>query len=227
MLSKQELQAAVPERLKINVTQDLADKLNNISTDPLHAENIRENFLTYTRVLQDGKYKIEDYMNAVAYVSYKLMGYNNQDSYFKTFPDRHAALVAKGASRKDISAYVAAYNKNKLVNTILEQSLIPIHILNQDAVQKAINTQMEIMSDEDISPIARTQAANSILTHLVKKEVAQVQLNIETPETSALKDLQQAMTELAKQQKELISNGASAKAIAESSIVDGEYTHVE
>lgn len=227
MLSKQELQAAVPERLKINVTQDLADKLNNISADPLHAENIRENFLTYTRVLQDGKYKIEDYMNAVAYVSYKLMGYNNQDSYFKTFPDRQAALVAKGASRKDISAYVAAYNKNKLVNTILEQSLIPIHILNQDAVQKAINTQMEIMSDDTISPIARTQAANSILTHLVKKEVAQVQLNIETSETSALKDLQQAMTELARQQKELIANGASAKAIAESSIVEGEYTHVE
>lgn len=227
MLSKQELQAAVPERLKINVTQDLADKLNNISADPLHAENIRENFLTYTRVLQDGKYKIEDYMNAVAYVSYKLMGYNNQDSYFKTFPDRQAALVAKGASRKDISAYVAAYNKNKLVNSILEQSLIPIHILNQDAVQKAINTQMEIMSDDTLSPIARTQAANSILTHLVKKEVAQVQLNIETSETSALKDLQQAMAELAKQQKELIANGASAKSIAESSIVEGEYTHVE
>lgn len=227
MLSKQELQAAVPEKLKISVTQDLVDKLNNISSDPLHAENIRENFLTYTRVLQEGKYKIEDYMNAVAYVSYKLMGYSNKDSYFKTFPDRHAALVARGASSKDISAYVAAYNKNKLVNAILEQSLIPIHILNQDAVQKAINTQIEIMSDVTISPIARTQAANSILTHLVKKETAQVQLNIGTPEMSGLKDLQNAITDLAKQQKKLIESGTSAKDIAEASIVEGEYTHVD
>src|SRR5690554_7803237 len=99
MISKQELQAAVPERLKINVTQDLADKLNNISTDPLHAENIRENFLTYTRVLQDGKYKIEDYMNAVAYVSYKLMGYNNQDSYFKTFRSEERRVGKECRSR--------------------------------------------------------------------------------------------------------------------------------
>lgn len=227
MVTKQELQAAVPDKLKLSVTQDLADKINNISNDPLHAETIRENFITYTRVLQDGKYKIEDYMNAVAYVSYKLMGYSNQDSYFKTFPDRHAALVARGASRKDISAYVAAYNKNKLVNAILEQSLIPIHILNQDAVQKAINTQIEIMTDLDISPIARTQAANSLLSHLVKKETAQVQLNIGTPESSGLKDLENAIADLAKQQKRLIESGTSAKDVAESSIVEGEYTHVD
>lgn len=226
MISKKELQSALPDRLKINVTQDLIDKINNISADPLHAETIRENFITYTRVLQEGKYKLEDYMNAVAYVSYKLMGYNNQDSYFKTFPDRQAALVAKGASRKDISAYVAAYNKNKLVNAILEQSLIPIHILNQDAVQKAINTQIEIMTDESNSAIARTQAANSLLTHLVKKETAQVQLNIGTPETSGLKDLQNAISDLAKQQKKLIESGTTAKSIAESSIVDGEYERV-
>lgn len=226
MISKTELQSALPDRLKINVTQDLIDKINNISADPLHAETIRENFITYTRVLQEGKYKLEDYMNAVAYVSYKLMGYNNQDSYFKTFPDRQAALVAKGASRKDISAYVAAYNKNKLVNAILEQSLIPIHILNQDAVQKAINTQIEIMTDESNSAIARTQAANSLLTHLVKKETAQVQLNIGTPETSGLKDLQNAISDLAKQQKKLIESGTTAKSIAESSIVDGEYERV-
>ncbi|AMD43419.1 hypothetical protein ZC03_032 [Pseudomonas phage ZC03] len=226
MISKKELQSALPEKLKISVTQDLVDKINNISADPLHAETIRENFITYTRVLQDGKYKLEDYMNAVAYVSYKLMGYNNQDSYFKTFPDRHAALVAKGASKKDISAYVAAYNKNKLVNAILEQSLIPIHILNQDAVQKAINTQIEIMTDESNPAIARTQAANSLLTHLVKKETAQVQLNIGTPETSGLKDLQNAITDLARQQKKLIESGITAKSIAESSIVDGEYERI-
>jgi len=227
MISKKELQAALPDRLKVNVTQDLIDKINNISADPLHAENIRENFITYTRVLQDGKYKIEDYMNAVAYVSYKLMGYNNQDSYFKTFPDRQAALVAKGASKKDISAYVAAYNKDKLVNAILEQSLIPIHILNQDAVQKAINTQIEIMTDESNPAVARTQAANSLLTHLVKKETAQVQLNIGTVESSGLKDLQNAISDLAKEQKRLIESGVTAKSIAESSIVDGEYERVD
>lgn len=173
--------------------------------------------------MQDGRYKIEDYMNAVAYVSYKLMGYSNQDSYFRTFPDRHANLVAKGTSAKDISSYVAMYNKNKLVNNILEQSLIPIWILNQDAVQKAINTQVEIMSDGNNSAIARTQAANSLLTHLAKpKETAAIQLNIGTEESSGLKDLRSAISDLANQQKKLIEGGVTAKEIAEADIVEGE-----
>lgn len=223
MLQIAQVQQALPSRLKGNVTQDLVDKLNNISKDPNHAEIIKENFVSYSGVLQDGRYKIEDYMNAVAYVSYKLMSYSNQDSYFRTFPDRHANLVARGVSAKDISSYVAAYNKNKLVNLILEQSLIPIWILNQDAVQRAINTQIEIMSDNTVSAVARTQAANSLLTHLAKpKETAQIQLNIGTEESNGLKDLKTAIVDLAAQQKKLIETGVTAKEIAASVIVDGE-----
>lgn len=223
MFQIEEVQRALPTRLRGNVTQDLVDKINSISSDEQHCEIIKENFVSYSNVLQDGKYKIEDYMNAVAYVSYKLMGYSNQDSYFRTFPDRHANLVAKGVSAKDISSYVAMYNKNKLVNNILEQALIPIWILNQDAVQKAINTQVEIMSDSRNSAIARTQAANSILTHLAKpKEAAAIQLNIGTEESSALKDLKSAINDLANQQIRLIEGGVTAKEIAEADIVEGE-----
>ena len=224
MLTQAQVALAVPTKLKVSVTQDLVDKLNNISTDDLHAETITENFVSYTKVLMDGRYKLEDYMNAVAYVSYKMIGYSNQDSYYRTFPDRHAALVARGASSKDISSYVAAYNKNKLVNNILEQAMIPIYILNQDAVQRAINTQLEIMADTDISAVARTQAANSILTHLVKKEEAKIELNIGTEESSGMKDLKNAMADLAIQQKRLIQAGASVKEVAEASIIEGEYS---
>lgn len=225
MLTQAQVAMAVPTKLKVSVTQDLVDKLNNISTDDLHAETIKDNFVSYTKVLMDGRYKLEDYMNAVAYVSYKMMGYSNQDSYYRTFPDRHATLVARGASSKDISSYVAAYNKNKLVNNILEQAMIPIYILNQDAVQRAINTQLEIMTDTDNSAVARTQAANSLLTHLVKpKEAAKIELNIGTEESSGMKDLKNAMADLAIQQKRLIQAGASVKDIAEASIIEGEYS---
>lgn len=228
MLDIDKVKETLPARLKNNVTQDLVDKLNTISSDPTHCEIIKENFVGYVNTLQNGKYKIEDYMNAVAYVSYKLMGYSNQDSYFRTFPDRHARLVANGASAKDISSYVSSYNKNKLVNNILEQSLIPVWILNQDAVQKAINTQVEIMSDGDNSAIARTQAANSLLTHLAKpKEAANIQLNIGTQESEVLKDLNAAMEKMAKQQIELIERGVSAKEIAEATIIEGEVKDVQ
>lgn len=225
MLTVDEVSKAVPARLKNNVTQDLVDSINQITTDPVHAENIRENFISYTNVLSDGKYRITDYLNAVTYASFRMMGYGVQDSYFRTFPDRHAKLIARGATDKDISSYSSAFNKNKLVNQIMEQSMIPIHILNQDAVQKAINAQLRVMATSQ-SDIAVVQAANSLLTHLAKpKEAAQFQLNINA-EATGMSDLTSAITNLAKQQKQLIEAGANAKDIASSSIIEGEFEDV-
>lgn len=222
MLTVAEVSKALPAKLKVNVNQKLVDKINNITNDPEAARIIRDNFISYTSVLQDGRFKTEDYLSAVSYVSYKLMGYNNTDSYFRTFPDRHAALVARGASAKDISSYVAAYNKNKLVNLILEQSLIPSWVLNQDAYQKAINTQVDLMMNGK-SEHVKTMAANSILTHLAKpKETNNIQLNIGLSESTALNDLESALTKLTEQQKELIEQGVTAKKIAETSIIEGE-----
>src|SRR4051812_25397190 len=120
-----ELKAVLPRNLQGAASQELVDKINDAAQDPEIAELIKENFISYTKVLAEGKFKTEDYLSAVAYVSYKLMGYNNQDAYAKTFPVRWQRHALLGTSSKDISAYVAAYNKNKLVNLILEQSLIP------------------------------------------------------------------------------------------------------
>ena len=118
MITVDEIKGALPAHLKTAASQDLADKVNAVSTDPETAKFVRDNFISYTSILQEGRFKTEDYVNAVAYVSYKLMGYNNQESYKRTFEQRYLRLVAKGATPKDISAYVSAYNKNILVNKI-------------------------------------------------------------------------------------------------------------
>jgi hypothetical protein len=202
----------------------LVDMINNVVSDPVIAEQIRENFLSYTAVLKDVKFKTEDYLNAVAYVSFKLMGLSNQDAYFRTFPQRHAALVAKGTSSKDISAYVSAYNKGKLVNLILEQTLVPTWVLNADVYQKAINTQADLMINAQ-SELVRTQAANSILTHLAKPKAAGPLINLDMRENSGMNELRNVLTELATRQRDLIQNGqATTKEIADQRIIEGELS---
>ena len=163
-LTIEEVKAVVPANLKYSVNQELVDKLNTVSTEPELANTIRENFISWNGVLREGKYKMEDYLNAVKYVSYKMMEYSNVDAYAKTFPQRFATLQAKGMTSKDISAYVAAYSKGKLVTSILEQSLIPFWLLNQDARQKALNTQVELMLYSK-SDRVRVMAADSVLAH--------------------------------------------------------------
>lgn len=208
-----QLKQALPRNLQHNASQEFADKINAIAGDPEIAREVRENFLTYSRVLQDGKYKTEDYLNAVTYCTFKLMGLTNKDAYVKSFPDRYQALVARGATEKEISAYVAMYHKNKLVNTILEQAFIPMWLLNQDAYQRAINTQLEIMDDALAPHRDRTAAANSLLTHLKQPETKKVELEMSVKSEGGIADLRATMSALAERQLELINAGAGAKLI--------------
>ncbi len=225
MLTVDVVAKSLPANLKSAATQQFVDQINNIVTDPIIAEQVRENFISYTKVLQEGKFKTEDYLHAVTYVSFKLMGYSNQDSYFRTFPQRHQALVVRGTSAKDIAAYVSAYNKGKLVNLILEQSLVPSWVLNQDAYQKAINTQVELMQNAQ-SEMVRTQAANSLLTHLTKPKEVGPLINFDMRENSGMNELRDLLGKVASKQQEAIRNGTSTKDIANQAIIEGEAKEV-
>jgi len=220
-LTVEQVQKALPANLKKNATQELVDMLNTIAAEPEAAEAIRENFITYSKVLSEGKFRTEDYINAVKFVSYKLMNYSNKEAYIRAFPDRHQALLARGADEQEISAYVSMYAKGKLVNLILEQTLVPHWVLNQDAYQKAINTQVYLMANAK-SEMVQTQAANSILTHLAKpKEVAPL-VNINVKEHTGLTDLKDQILLLAQRQRELIEQGVSTKEIASQALVEAE-----
>lgn len=217
-LTLQQVAHALPPNLKNNVTQQLVDNINNAVSDPIMAEAIADNFLSYTQVLSEGKFKTEDYLSAVMYVSFKLMGMTNQDAYARTFPARYRTLLNNGTSTKDISSYVAMYNKGRLVNLILEKSLIPTWVLNQHIYQKAINVQAGLMANAN-SEMVRQLAANSILTHLAKPKEVGPLINMNLNESSGLTELRNTMIQLATQQRELINQGVTTKAIADQVLV--------
>jgi len=212
MLTVPELKECLPKHLRTAATQEFADKINTIASEPETAEYIRDNFISYIKVLEEGKFKTEDYLNAVSYVSYKLMGRTNQDAYKAAFPDRYKALVARGATDKDISAYVSAYNKNKLVNLILHQSMVPSWVLNQDHFQRAINTQADLMINANSEKV-RTDAANSLLTHLKPPETKQMKVDIGIRESEGMSELKTMLSAMATRQQELIGQGVTTREI--------------
>lgn len=213
------LAKVLPTSLKSAATQDLADMLNAVSTDPDAADFIRENFISYTKVLQDGKYKTEDYLNAVKYVSFKLMKASNEEAYIKTFPQRYQNMVASGKSKKDISAYVHAYSRNKLVIQLLQQSVVPFWLINQDYRQEALMTQVELMRSA-ASEKVRSDAANSVLTHLEQPKEVGPAINFDMRESAGLQELKQALVSLAQGQIQAIQAGATVTDIAGQSIMD-------
>lgn len=221
-LTKVEVQNRVPKKLRNSITDALVDKLNKAISDPSLSEQMKENFFSYMSVLQDGVYKVQDYVNAVIYVSFKLMGLSNRQAWERTFPDRLAALVASGKSERYIDMNVSLYHKNKLVNKIMEQSLVPFWVLNQDARQKAVNTCVEVMEGSR-NDLARVKAADTLLNYLQEPKEMGPLISIDARETAGFKELQNLLSDLAKKQLDAINNGMTAKEIAEQPIIDVSY----
>jgi hypothetical protein len=227
-LSIDEFQRVLPTKVKKSVNAELMNQINTTLTNPEEFEAFRDNLVSYTNVMREGKFKVQNYIDAVKYVSFKLMGDTNILAYSKTFPSKITRFTAEGVSSKDIASYCTAYNKSKLVNLIYEQTLIPSHVLNADMYQKALNVQAELMKSANSEKV-RTDAANSILTHLKRPESQKVELNIGLKETSEIQDLRAATQALVAQQREMLQTGNwNAKEAAHSKlVVDGEYEEID
>jgi len=222
MITKQELKEALPPTVHKSINDQVVDDINKVLTDPDFREAFRDNMISYNRVLSEGKFKLSSYLEAVMYVSYKVMGHTNMDAYAKVFPDKVQGWLKLGKSPKDISAHVAGYNNNKLVNLVYEQAVIPTHILNQDKFQAAINKQFWLMNNA-ASEKVQSDAANSLLTHLKQPENKQINLNIGMQETDYIRDLKEQVFALAATQKQSVELGLSnAKEVAASRIIAKE-----
>ncbi len=220
------LKGVMPKRQKHNISKALVDELNLIVTDPEARDSFRENLLGYTNVLQDANIRLPTYIEAVKYVSYKLLGYTNQDAWIKTFPHRYQRCKDDGKDAGFIRATVSCYNRNKVVNLILEQTLVPSYVLNQDLYQKALNIQAKLMITADSEKV-RTDAANSLLVHLKQPETTKVTLDVNVKEDDSIRELREATLELVNEQRLAIKAGAqTAKEVVEGKIINGESKRI-
>lgn len=224
-LTLEQLSRVLPKSLKHNATQEIVDKVNNIKDDPLIREAYRENLLSYTNVMSQGRFKIGNYISAVKYMTHKLMGDTDILAYTKTFPDRFQSFVDSGTTAKDIASYVTSYNKNKLVNLVREQTLIPTHILNNDMYQTALNIQLRLATDPMVSDMIKQKAADSLLMHLKAPESTKIELDVNIKTDSVIKELRESTLKLVEQQQNMLANKlVTPKFIAEApiNVIDGE-----
>ena len=214
-----ELRQLLPKKGKTTITQDMVDTINDIASDEEIADHYRNNFVDHIRVLKEGVYSLTEYTHAVRYVSYQLRGDTKYESWVKTFPERFKRLRDRGLSRDGISAHVAGYGRSKLMNKILEQTLIPAYVMNASVFQQAINVQADLMLHAKSEKV-RSDAAANLIMHLKAPEAQTVKLEIGIVENDAIADLRKATQELVARQTIAIESGAaSAQDIAHSKLV--------
>jgi hypothetical protein len=213
-LTPDEFKMVLPAQFRGNVTQEVMNGVNALLADPNLAEAYRERMIGHTSVLREGKFKLESYLGAVKYVTQKMMNKSNLDAYIATFPDKYQDFVARGVSQKDISSYVSAFNKSKLVTLIMEQALIPAWIGNQDMYQQALNAQFDLGMNASSEKV-RVEALNSVLGQLKQPEKTKITLDISEEVGDTMGAVRKQMQELADQQRQFIEGGfGSAKEVA-------------
>lgn len=221
MLTVPEVISIVPRQHKSKITQEFVDTLNGMVKDPTMAEVYQKNVITYADVLRDGRFKLTDYFNAVMYVSYKMMGLGNLAAYQKVFPDKCKDMVARNMPQKDMQAYAAMFNKNKLVTLIYEQTLIPDHIMYASVRHRAIAAQANLLNSSNEHVVQK--AADSLMNHLKAPESAKISIEMGAKDSGVLSDLTNALNVLSRKQSDAITTGShSVKEIAHSRIIEGE-----
>ena len=232
-ITKEKLQKLLPKNTRKIITDEFVDTVNHLTDvdGQDFAETYRENFLSYTKILQSGEFKTTDYMYAVKYVSYKLMEYPNIDAYILTFPERYDRIVSEWEDRltiaqirdQKISPFVTAYNRNKLVNLILEQTLVPTAVLNAPLYQAAINVQADLMVNAR-SEMVRSTAATAIMTHCKMPEDTTIKMSLEYDDDT--KDTQKRLVDtigaIALNQQKMLASGMSIGEIQKLNLIKPE-----
>jgi hypothetical protein len=225
VLTKEQLQGSMPKKFRHNVTDEMVSFINATEGDEFR-DVYKENLIGFASVIESGRYKMLDYVNAVKFVSYKLIGDSNTIAYAKTFPDRYQRLVDKNTPMKTIASFSTAYNKGDLVHKILERTLVPVHILNMDVHQEAINTQAELMRSAK-SETVRQKAAECLITQLKAPEAAKIEVDV-SYSNSSIDELRETTRALAQQQLKMIQSGAvTAEHVAQSDIIARKQDTVE
>lgn len=226
-----QLLKVLPKHRKSMLTQQMVDDMNALMTNPVLRETYRDNLLSYTNVLTEGKFSLEGYVEAVRFVSFRLMGDSTVNAYSRTFPVRYQRMVDDGRDNKFLCTLASSFNKNMLVQKIFEQTMTPSHILNAGMYQDALNVQHDLMHNAK-SEHVRMNAADSVMTQLRPPENKKLEVDINIREDQSIQELRATTMGLVAKQKQMIMDGTvTVKQVAHSKLVhldeDGEIRKAE
>jgi hypothetical protein len=213
------------------IPDELVEEINGIiDNNPEVGSLMLDNFLNYTNVLKNSRYSIKQYLNAVQFVTAKLMGYTNVDSYAYTFPERYEKYVddlyLKGITddneiHRAISPYAQAVANSKLVTTMLSQVQIPTKLLNLGVLQEAINVEIKLMHNARSEQV-REKAANTLIQYLGSEDMNKIEIDIGFKKDSIIEDYEKAMLKMTEQQLDIIKQGGDVKQIANTAVYEAK-----
>jgi hypothetical protein len=213
-LSKQDLLKLFPGQ---TFSKPLMDIINNESDDMLRYAYI-QNLKSMSTVYQQLDVTIMDFMHAAKFATHILTGESTEGAFRRVFPMQYQAIMKTGISTAEMLKKVKTYRNTQLVTSLLEQAMVPVHLMYQDIFHKAIQSQALLMRTAD-SEMVRMKAAECLINNLKTPEQHKVELAV-VHKSTVIDELKNVTRDLAVQQKKMIEAGMSVKDMAEADIID-------
>lgn len=197
-ISVVDLRQAFPEK-KDTVTQELADMINQIQTDPDGAiEGFMNTLVEYQGVMKQCGASMKEYIKAVKFCAHlEAEDYNIVEAFKKSrwndeFIRSRIDAPTDSSKYKELTSAASRYHKSPLVKQILLQSDMPLYLMFQGARYKAVSVLVNEMESAVYSK-DRISAADKLLTHVKPPENSKVELEIGVSQET--KTLQQSLEE--------------------------------
>lgn len=214
-----------PKRINDELANRCAELMNNSLKNLNSVERVhfRDNLIGLMDCLNPHDRRaptLQEYISAVKFVTYKHMGHTDTKAYAFTFPDRVHRMAVEKVPQAHLWTYANKYSKSKLVVDVQAKLLVPVHIMFQDYFAQAVKVQADLMVNAQSEKV-RSDAANSLMTHLRPPEVKKAEIEISTKDTGAIGDLANALNALSAQQQSMLRNGTmTLNDISEAVIID-------
>lgn len=203
-------------RLKFG--KDEKDLISRLCADDFNEDDFVDSLIAFEDIGRTSRSSTEQYIKAIQFTTYVVAGMSYTDAFKRTHPDR--AMKASGPEH--ITSYASIYANGKLVKEIMQRMTLHNAMLFKDKEFKARKELFNIGMDESQNGKTRTEALKVFLDNQYREQKdAGLEVNVNLGGSSAVEDINAALTRLAERQKDAISNGyMDLKEVAESKLIE-------
>lgn len=213
------------KRQQMMVSDDDIAEINRLATDPEYGPEFLQMYMDHLSIMKDNvKNNHAQYICAMKFFSLIEGGNNLKNAYIKTFPER---WEDRQRNCEDPDAIIIAeasrYNRSKLVTEIKSMSAIPVQLIHRHLLHEAILEQAHLMRTAR-SEMVRQKAGATLITELKPSEDQTLNIRVEDGSKSVIQELREATEKLAVAERRSVDAGIPMKDIANSNIIEAEYT---
>lgn len=207
----EKIRSGVPHELRQRFTPKAVNKMLERIDDEESKDSFIENLIDFSALLGDGRYSHTAFVNAVKFVTYRLMDRSKLDCYKLTFPDKYERMLEAGRDKNHIATVAWRYANGKLPTDMMKQARVELSVIFT-AERVKVATELSKIALYSPKELNRIKAAEVFLTHTAPPDEG-MQLDVNVTGDDTIQKLTQLLSDQAIRQKE--------------KIITGEYTAAE